>query len=192
MCGQPLIATDPAPPDRRARRRTQSRRHAPARLQVPLGAADVSGSTTDERPRRTPRKPGKSGLRGRGSSHPVEGRPHAQERGSNQDPLGPAREGAAGLPDRIAAVGLRPRRRVGGVVPDPDRPPLVRAAFERYATGDESDRSVAAAYCGYVSGLRDKSRTIRGRHEPIITEEMRRPPFRRRRGGSSPKPGWLG
>lgn len=85
------------------------------------------------------------------------------------------------------------------VVPDPERAPLVRAAFERYATGDESDRSVAAwlnakgartarnrafgkdalremlcnaAYCGYVSGLRDKSRTIRGRHEPIITEEL--------------------
>jgi DNA invertase Pin-like site-specific DNA recombinase len=84
-------------------------------------------------------------------------------------------------------------------VPDPQRAPLVRALFERYATGQESDRSLAdwlnatgartardrpfgkdtvremlcnAAYAGYVSGLRDKTRSIRGLHEAIITDEL--------------------
>ena len=84
-------------------------------------------------------------------------------------------------------------------VPDPQRAPLVRGMFERYATGQESDRTIAAwlnakgartakgrafakdtvremlvnaAYCGYVTGLRDQSREIRGRHEPIVTEEL--------------------
>ncbi len=71
--------------------------------------------------------------------------------------------------------------------------------FTRYATGRESDRTIAAwlnatgartardrpfgkdtvremlcntAYAGYVSGLRDKSRSIRGLHEPIVFEEL--------------------
>ena len=71
--------------------------------------------------------------------------------------------------------------------------------FKRYATGNESDRSIAAwlnargartnrdhpfskdtvremlcnaAYAGYVSGLRDKSRTSRGFHEAIISDEL--------------------
>jgi hypothetical protein len=71
--------------------------------------------------------------------------------------------------------------------------------FKRYATGDESDRTTAewlnakgaktargrrfqadtvremlvnASYCGYVTGLRDQSREIRGRHEPIVPEEL--------------------
>jgi site-specific DNA recombinase len=84
-------------------------------------------------------------------------------------------------------------------VPDPERAPLVLQLFERYATGQESDRTLAAwlnatgartarnrlfgkdtvremlcnaAYAGYVSGLRDKSRSIRGLHEPIVTEEL--------------------
>jgi len=87
----------------------------------------------------------------------------------------------------------------GEVVPDPERAPLVRGMFERYATGDESDRSIAAwlnakgartsrgrafakdtvremlvnaSYCGYVTGLRDQSREIRGRHEAIVPEEL--------------------
>jgi site-specific DNA recombinase len=87
----------------------------------------------------------------------------------------------------------------GEVVSDPERAPLVRGMFERYATGDESDRSIAAwlnakgartargrafakdtvremlvnaSYCGYVTGLRDQSREIRGRHEPIVPEEL--------------------
>jgi site-specific DNA recombinase len=84
-------------------------------------------------------------------------------------------------------------------VPDPQRAPLVREMFERYATGHESDRSLAdwlnakgartardrsfskdtvremlcnAAYAGYVSGLRDKTRAIQGLHEAIITDEL--------------------
>jgi len=84
-------------------------------------------------------------------------------------------------------------------VPDPERAPLVRELFERYAGGQESDRSLAAwlnakrarsakgrpftkdtvreillnsAYCGYVGGLRSKDRTVRGLHEPIVSEEV--------------------
>ena len=84
-------------------------------------------------------------------------------------------------------------------VPDPERAPLVREMFERYATAQESDRSVAAwlnakgvrtanggafgkdtvrdmllnaAYCGYVCGLRSRDRSIRGLHEPIVAEEL--------------------
>jgi site-specific DNA recombinase len=84
-------------------------------------------------------------------------------------------------------------------VPHPERAPLVLGMFERYATGQESDRSIAAwlnakgartargrafakdtvremlvnaAYCGYVTGLRDQSREIRGRHEPIVPEAL--------------------
>ncbi|MDW5595294.1 recombinase family protein [Conexibacter stalactiti] len=87
----------------------------------------------------------------------------------------------------------------GDVVLDPDRAPLVLGIFERYSTGDESDRTIAewlnakgattargrrfqadtvremlvnASYCGYVTGLRDQSREIRGRHEPIVPEEL--------------------
>ena len=71
--------------------------------------------------------------------------------------------------------------------------------FQRYATGQESDRTIAAwlnakmsrtardrpfgkdtiremlsntAYAGYVSGLRDKSRTIKGLHQPLISDEL--------------------
>jgi site-specific DNA recombinase len=82
---------------------------------------------------------------------------------------------------------------------DPERAPLVLEMFERYATGRESDRTIAAwldakgartargrlfgkdtvremlcnaAYAGYVSGLRDKSRAIKGLHEPIVSEEL--------------------
>jgi site-specific DNA recombinase len=84
-------------------------------------------------------------------------------------------------------------------IPHPERAPLVLALFERYATGQESDRTLAAwlnakgartarerqfskdtvremlcnaAYAGYVSGLRDKSRSIRGLHEPIVSDEL--------------------
>jgi DNA invertase Pin-like site-specific DNA recombinase len=84
-------------------------------------------------------------------------------------------------------------------IPDPDRAPLVQELFKRYATGQESDRSLAdwlnatgartardrqfgkdtvremlcnAAYAGYVSGLRDKTRAIRGLHEAIVTDEL--------------------
>jgi hypothetical protein len=71
--------------------------------------------------------------------------------------------------------------------------------FERYTTRRESDRSLAdwlnakgartardrsfskdtvremlcnAAYAGYVSGLRDKTRAIQGLHEAIVTDEL--------------------
>ena len=83
--------------------------------------------------------------------------------------------------------------------PHPDRAPLVAEMFERYATGQESDRTIAAwlnakgartardrpfgkdtvremlcnaAYAGYVSGLRDKSRSIQGLHEPLVSDEL--------------------
>jgi site-specific DNA recombinase len=87
----------------------------------------------------------------------------------------------------------------GLAFPDPERAPLVLELFERYATGQESDRTLAAwlnakgarstkgrpfgkdtvrdmllnaAYCGYVCGLRSKDRTIRGKHEPIVPQEL--------------------
>ena len=87
----------------------------------------------------------------------------------------------------------------GLAVPDPGRAELVRDLFERYATGQESDRSLAewlnargartakdrafgkdtvremlvnAAYCGYVCGLRSKDRSVRGLHEPLVSEEL--------------------
>ena len=87
----------------------------------------------------------------------------------------------------------------GEAVPQLERASLVRGMFERYATGQESDRTIAAwlnakgarttkgrafakdtvremlvnaSYCGYVTGLRDQSREIRGRHEPIVPEEL--------------------
>ncbi len=81
----------------------------------------------------------------------------------------------------------------------PERAPLVLGMFERYATGQESDRTIAdwlnakgarsarnrafgkdtvremlcnVAYAGYVGGLREKGRTIRGLHEAIVPEEL--------------------
>ena len=87
----------------------------------------------------------------------------------------------------------------GLAVPDAERAELVRELFERYTTGHESDRSLAewlnargartakdrafgkdtvremlvnAAYCGYVCGLRSKDRSVRGLHEPLVSEEL--------------------
>ena len=87
----------------------------------------------------------------------------------------------------------------GLAVPDPARALLVLELFERYAGGQESDRSLAAwlnakgaltargrafgkdtvremlvnaAYCGYVGGLRSKDRSVRGLHEPLVPEEL--------------------
>ena len=84
-------------------------------------------------------------------------------------------------------------------VPDPARAPLVLEMFERYAAGQESDRTLAAwlnakgalsargrqfgkdtirdmlcnaAYAGYVTGLRDQSRAIKGLHEAIVPETL--------------------
>jgi site-specific DNA recombinase len=84
-------------------------------------------------------------------------------------------------------------------VPHPSRAPLVLGIFERYDTGQETDRSLAAwlnakgartrrdrefcadtvrdmlrnaAYCGYVSAQRDTSKAIKGLHEAIVSEEL--------------------
>lgn len=84
-------------------------------------------------------------------------------------------------------------------VPHPKRAPLVREMFERYAVGQESDRTLAAwlnakgalsargrqfgkdtirdmlcnaAYAGYVTGLRDQSRAIKGLHDAIVPEAL--------------------
>ena len=83
--------------------------------------------------------------------------------------------------------------------PDPERAPFVLQLFERYSTGQESDRTLAAwlnaagartardrpfgkdtvremlcnaAYTGYVTALRSNDRSIRGLHEPIVPEEL--------------------
>jgi hypothetical protein len=82
---------------------------------------------------------------------------------------------------------------------DPERAPFVLQLFERYSTGQESDRTLAAwlnaagartardrpfgkdtvremlcnaAYAGYVTALRSNDRSIRGLHEPIVPEEL--------------------
>ncbi len=84
-------------------------------------------------------------------------------------------------------------------VPDPERAPLVLEMYERYATGQESDLSIAswlnakgartarnrsfgkdtvremlcnAAYAGYVTGGRSRDRSIPGLHEAIVTDEL--------------------
>ncbi len=95
--------------------------------------------------------------------------------------------------------GYRRDADTGIAVPDPERAALVCELFERYATGQESDRTLAAwlnakgarstkgrpfgkdsvrdillnaAYGGYVCGPRSKDRSIRGLHEPIASEEL--------------------
>src|SRR5579884_2547918 len=87
----------------------------------------------------------------------------------------------------------------GAVVPHPAQAPLVVELFERYATGQESDRTLAAwlnaqgalttknrpfgkdtvcdmllnsTYCGYVAGMRSKDRSNKGLHESIVSEEL--------------------
>jgi site-specific DNA recombinase len=83
--------------------------------------------------------------------------------------------------------------------PDPARAPVVRRIFELYASGRHTDRTLAewlnsegqrtakgrlfgadtvremlcnAAYCGYVSARRDRSKQIRGLHEPLVEEDL--------------------
>jgi site-specific DNA recombinase len=83
--------------------------------------------------------------------------------------------------------------------PEPEKAPYVRRLFEMYATGQHTDRTLAAwlnvheqrttrsrtfgadtvremlcnaAYCGYVSPRRDKSKAIKGLHEPIVDEAL--------------------
>jgi site-specific DNA recombinase len=84
-------------------------------------------------------------------------------------------------------------------VPDEARAPVLQRLFELYATGQHSNRTLAvwlnerghrttrgaafcadtirdmlgnAAYCGYVSGHRDRTKAIRGQHEPLIDEAL--------------------
>ncbi len=83
--------------------------------------------------------------------------------------------------------------------PDPEKSPYVRRLFEMYATGQHTDRTLTAwlnvneqrtargrafgvdtvremlcnaAYAGYVSGHRDRSKAIKGLHEPIVEEAL--------------------
>jgi site-specific DNA recombinase len=83
--------------------------------------------------------------------------------------------------------------------PDPERAPYVRQLFEMYASGQHTDRTLAewlnvneqrttrgrsfgvdtvremlcnAAYAGYVSGRRDKTKAIKGLHEPLVEEAL--------------------
>jgi site-specific DNA recombinase len=87
----------------------------------------------------------------------------------------------------------------GGILRDDHRAPLVQALFERYAHGDQSDRALAvwlnsqgarttkdrafskdtvremlvnAAYAGYVTARRDKTRHTPGKHPAIITNDV--------------------
>jgi site-specific DNA recombinase len=87
----------------------------------------------------------------------------------------------------------------GVAVPDQARAPILQQLFELYADGQHSNRTLAvwlnerghrttrgalfcadtvrdmlgnAAYCGYVSGHRDKTKAIRGQHAPLIDEEL--------------------
>jgi site-specific DNA recombinase len=83
--------------------------------------------------------------------------------------------------------------------PDPEKSPYVRQLFELYATGQHTDRTLAAwlnvheqittrgrpfgtdtvrdmlcnaSYAGYVSAQRDTSKSIKGQHEPIVEEAL--------------------
>jgi site-specific DNA recombinase len=87
----------------------------------------------------------------------------------------------------------------GIAVLDAERAPFVLAMFEMYATGQHTDRTIAAwlnvneqrtargrsfcadtvrdmlcnaTYCGYVSGQRDRSKQIKGLHEAIVPEAL--------------------
>jgi DNA invertase Pin-like site-specific DNA recombinase len=87
----------------------------------------------------------------------------------------------------------------GIAFPDPERAPLVLAIFEIYATGRYSHRDIALwlnergqrttrgnlfcadtirdmlgnlTYCGYVTGQRSTSKEIRGKHLPLVSEEL--------------------
>jgi DNA invertase Pin-like site-specific DNA recombinase len=87
----------------------------------------------------------------------------------------------------------------GIAIPDPERAPLVLAIFEIYATGRYSHRDIALwlnerdqrttrgnlfcadtvrdmlgnlTYCGYVTAQRSTSKEIRGKHQPLVSEEL--------------------
>jgi site-specific DNA recombinase len=87
----------------------------------------------------------------------------------------------------------------GIAVPDPVKAPFVRQLFEMYATGQHTDRTLTgwlnvndqrtardrafgvdtvremlcnAAYAGYVSGRRDKTKAIKGLHQPVVDDAL--------------------
>ncbi len=87
----------------------------------------------------------------------------------------------------------------GIATPDPEKAPYVQRLFEMYATGQHTDRTLAAwlnvneqrtargrafgvdtvremlcnaAYAGYVSGRRDRSKAIKGLHQPLVDEPL--------------------
>jgi hypothetical protein len=87
----------------------------------------------------------------------------------------------------------------GVAIPDPERAPVVHALFTIYATGRFSCRDLTGwlndrdhrttrgnlfcadtvrdmlgnlSYCGYVTAQRSTSKEIRGKHEPIVSEEL--------------------
>jgi site-specific DNA recombinase len=87
----------------------------------------------------------------------------------------------------------------GIAIPDQERAPLVLAIFEIYAAGRYSHRDIAQwlndrgqrttrgnlfcadtvrdmlgnlTYCGYVTAQRSTSKEIRGKHQPLISEEL--------------------
>ena len=87
----------------------------------------------------------------------------------------------------------------GIAIPDPERAPLVLAIFTIYATGRYSHRDIAQwlnergqrttrgnlfcadtvrdmlgnlTYCGYVTAQRSTSKEIRGKHQPLVSEEL--------------------
>lgn len=87
----------------------------------------------------------------------------------------------------------------GVAVPDPEKASYVRRLFEMYASGQHTDRTLAewlnvneqrtvrdrsfgvdtvremlcnTAYAGYVSARRDKTKAIKGLHEPIVEEAL--------------------
>ncbi len=87
----------------------------------------------------------------------------------------------------------------GIAAPDPVRAPFVRQLFEMYATGQHTDHTLTAwlnvneqrtardrafgvdtvremlcnaAYAGYVSGRRDKTKAIKGLHQPVVDEVL--------------------
>lgn len=84
----------------------------------------------------------------------------------------------------------------GIATPDPEKAPYVRRLFEMYATGQHTDRTLTAwlnvneqrtargrafgvdtvremlCNAGYVSARRDRSKAIKGLHEPIVEEDL--------------------
>ena len=95
-------------------------------------------------------------------------RPDDSDRGARPGTRAARARHVRALRDR---PGVRPHAR--RVAQRAGRPHDPRAARSRKDTVREM--LVNASYCGYVSGLRDQSREIRGRHEPIVAGGAVRP-----------------